>query len=79
MKQYLIQLFQEDPDLLKNAKEKDIIFFEMPSFCSGEYSAVIYKDEKGLYINKKDNFLKGCRNYTLIKKTKTNELFRKQC
>lgn len=68
MKQYLIQLFQEDLNLLKNAKESDVIDFDMPSFCSGEYSAVIYKDENGLYINKKDNFLNSCRNYTLIKK-----------
>jgi hypothetical protein len=38
----------------KDAKENDIVYFDMPSFCSGEYCAKVYKDEYGLYILKKN-------------------------
>lgn len=68
MKQYLIQIFQDNKNLLANAEEGDIIDFEMPPFCSGDYIAKIYKDNNGLYIKKEDNYLSGCRDYTLIKK-----------
>jgi len=69
MKQYLIQLFQNDKNLLANAKEGDVIDFEMPSFCSGDYQAKIKKDNNGLYIDKSQNYLSGCRDYSLIKKS----------
>src|SRR5688572_6031623 len=46
-------------------KEGDTIYFEMPSFCSGEYSAKVYGDGIGLYIKKEDNFFEGCRDYRL--------------
>lgn len=68
MKQYLIQIFQKDKSLLAKAKAGDIISFDMPAFCSGDYYAKIYTDEFGLYIKKADNYLKGCRNYSLISK-----------
>lgn len=67
MKDYLIQVFQEDPAFLNSLKEGDIINFEMPPFCSGDYSAKIYKDDKGLYINHEDNFMKGCRDFSIRK------------
>jgi hypothetical protein len=68
MKQYLIQLFQHNKKLLIEAKENDIIEFEMPSFCSGDYHAIIYKDDNGLYIEQTNNHLSACRDYRLIKK-----------
>ena len=36
-------------------KEDDIVDFEMPSFCSGDYSAKVYINGNGeLYIKKND-------------------------
>ena len=64
---YLNQIFQNDVAFLKKCEEGDIIEFEMPPFCSGDYQAKIYKDELGLYINKKDNYFDSCRDYYLIK------------
>ena len=52
---------------LTDIQKDDIIFFEMPSFCSGEYSARVYKDDYGFYILSKNNFFKGCRDYVLNK------------
>lgn len=41
----------------------DVIEFEMPPFCSGDYTAVIYLDSDGdPYINKSENYYKGCRD-----------------
>lgn len=45
----------------------DIIEFEMPSFCSGDYSAIIHFDEnKEPNIDKKDDWYEGCRDYHII-------------
>lgn len=46
--------------------EGDRIIFEMPSFCSGDYDAEVMKDDKGLFIPKKDNFFNGCRDFDVI-------------
>lgn len=54
-------------DYLSKAEEGDTIDFEMPSFCSGDYQAVVKRDEHGLYIDKKDNYMKGCRDFEIIK------------
>jgi autotransporter-associated beta strand protein len=54
-------------DLKDEACQGDTIYFEMPPFCSGEYSARVEKDENGLYILKKDNFFLGCRSYSIHK------------
>ena len=67
-KDYLIQSFQRWPEVIKDAREGDLIDFDMPSFCSGDYSAKIFKDEFGLYINSEDNSLDGCRDFRLKKK-----------
>lgn len=67
-KDYLIQAFQGF-DILAKAKAGDVIQFEMPPFCSGDYKAVIKKDKFGLYIDKDDNFLEGCRDFRLVKKS----------
>ncbi len=47
-------------------KKEHKIIFEMPSFCSGDYEAVIYEDEKGLYIKKEDNYFEGCRDFEVV-------------
>ena len=47
-------------------KEGNTIVFEMPSFCSGDYEAKVMKDEKGLFIPKKDNYFEGCRDYEVL-------------
>lgn len=48
-------------------KENSTIIFEMPSFCSGDYFAKVYKDELGLFINKKDNYFNSCRDLFIEK------------
>lgn len=52
---------------IEGVEEGDTVYFEMPPFCSGEYEAKVYKDEKGLYINKEDNFFEGCRDFRVNK------------
>lgn len=56
---YLINI---DYDFKINHK----IVYEMPPFCSGDYETIIYKDEKGLFIKKSDNFFTGCRDFKII-------------
>ena len=47
----------------------DEMVFEMPSFCSGDYSAPIYFDEFGIpYIRKEDSYLSGCRSWSIRRK-----------
>ena len=65
---YLNNLFQDDLELFKSIENGDVIDWEMPSFCSGDYQAVVYEDELGLYIKSKDNYYKGCRDLYIIKK-----------
>ena len=46
----------------------DIIYFEMPSFCSGEYYTKIFQDEVGFYINVSEKgYFKGCRDFEILK------------
>lgn len=42
------------------------IVFNMPGFCSGDYSCIIQKDEKGLFIPKEESFFEGCRGFEVI-------------
>lgn len=51
---------------LPDIKEGDIIYFDMPPFCSGEYEAKVLKDENGLYIEGK-NYFNSCLNYRVNK------------
>ncbi len=67
MNQYITEIFKEDRDLLERCQEGDVIIFDMPSFCSGDYNAKVHKDDGGLYIKKRNNYLKGCRDYFLFK------------
>jgi hypothetical protein len=49
-------------------EEGDQIIFEMPPFCSGEYGAIVKKDEKfGLYIDDDDNYFEGCRDFYVMR------------
>lgn len=49
---------------LKQIEEGDLIVFDMPSFCSGNYQANVKKDEDGLlYISKKNCFFNSARDY----------------
>ena len=54
-------------DKIPEAKEGDIIYFDMPSMCSGEYKAKVCKDEFGLYIDESDNFYDSCYDYRINK------------
>lgn len=50
-------------------EEGDTIVFDMPPFCSGEYQALVHEDPTfGPYIDDKDNYFKGCRDYRIIKR-----------
>ncbi len=67
VKYYLANVLKDvKENYRKKFKAGKVIFFEMPPFCSGDYTAKIYKDELGLYINKEDNYFKGCRNFTIL-------------
>jgi hypothetical protein len=60
---YIKDWFNED----QKFNDGDILEFEMPSFCSGDYSARIYLDNDGdPYINIKDNHYNGCRDLNII-------------
>ena len=53
-------------------KEGDTIIFEMPPFCSGDYSAEVKRDpDFGLYIDQKDNHFEGCRDFDIRRKDGT--------
>lgn len=64
-KYYLVNCDYEGFDTIA---EGDEIIFTMPPFCSGDYRATVMKDEKGLFIPKRNNFLQGCRDYEIVKK-----------
>jgi hypothetical protein len=50
--------------------EGKTIVFEMPSFCSGDYEAKIYKDEIGFYIKHSNHgYFKGCRDFNVVDKS----------
>jgi hypothetical protein len=62
---YIMEFFNSCDDI----KDGDIIEFEMPSFCSGEYRARIYIDNDGdPYIDQDEDYFSGCRDYEIIKK-----------
>jgi hypothetical protein len=49
-------------------QENDVIEFEMPSFCTGDYKAIVKKDpDFGLYINKEDAYFEGCRDFVVYR------------
>ena len=52
-------------------KAGDKIVFEMPSFCSGDYEAVVQKDEDfGLWIDEEDNYSEGCGDFLVLRNGK---------
>lgn len=46
-------------------KEGDIIYFDMPPMCSGEYSSKVKKDNIGLFVE--EEFFDSCYGYRLNK------------
>ncbi len=49
-------------------KEGDILEFEMPSFCSGDYNTEIHLDNDGdPYIKKSESYYDGCRDIYIVK------------
>jgi hypothetical protein len=49
-------------------QEGDKIVYEMPSFCSGDYEAIVKKDpDFGLYIDSSENHFEGCRDFAVIR------------
>lgn len=63
-KYYLVNIFDKLKDKYKKKfKKGKTIHFEMPPFCSGDYTAKIYEDENGLYIKQEDNFFNGARDF----------------
>lgn len=62
---YIKRWFSKEQKL----KEGDVVKFEMPPFCSGDYLSEIFFDEKGNpYIDEINNFIDGCRSVTVIDK-----------
>lgn len=58
-RKYISQWF-EDTEIFM---EGDTLVFDMPSFCSGDYTATIHLDNDGdPYIDKKYNYYEGCRD-----------------
>ena len=67
-RQYIKHWFKKDQQF----NDGDILQFEMPSFCSGDYSTRIYLDTDGdPYINKSESYYNGCRDFILISSTRT--------
>lgn len=55
-------------------QEGDEIIFEMPSFCSGDYKAIVKKDDNfGLYIDEDNNYFDGCRSFEIQRNGKILE------
>ncbi len=67
IKTYLFTVVEDD--FYKKLKEGDMIEFEMPPFCSGDYLTLVMKDKHGLYIDKRNSgYFQGCRDYFISKK-----------
>ena len=64
-------LINVSADFKLKFKAGDKIEFEMPSFCSGDYEAVVMKDKDfGLYIDAEDNYFEGCRDFRVLRNGK---------
>lgn len=69
MEVYSLINISKDFDL--EFKAGDIIEFEMPSFCSGDYKAEVQQDDVfGTYINAEDNYFEGCRDFIVLRNGK---------
>lgn len=63
-------------NLEEDCKEGDIIRFDMPPFCSGEYLALVKETPKGeVYIDKDDAWFEGCRDWTILRKEDDEEVY----
>lgn len=64
---YIKKLFKKG----QKFNDGDILVFDMPPFCSGDYSTVIHLDNDGdPYIDKSESYYEGCRDYYIRKQTK---------
>jgi len=64
-------LINVSEDFQLKFKAGDVIEFEMPSFCSGDYEAVVKKDKDfGLYIDEDNNHFEGCRDFRVLRNGK---------
>lgn len=60
---YIKQWFNDN----QNFKQGDVVQFDMPPFCSGDYSAKVFIDNDGdPYIDKNNNWYDGCRDLYLV-------------
>ena len=67
-RQYIKHWFEDNQEF----NEGDRLYFEMPSFCSGDYSAKIYLDTDGdPYIKKSKSYYYGCRDLFISHKKET--------
>jgi len=64
-------LINVSEDFKLKFQEGDVIEFEMPPFCSGDYSAVVKKDKDyGLYIEDGDEYFEACRDFRVLRNGK---------
>jgi hypothetical protein len=66
---YIREWFSEEQEFTK----EDTLVFDMPPFCSGDYSAKIYLDNDGdPYIDEDEDYSDGCREMFVVKNYKSN-------
>ena len=64
---YIKQWFDDNQEF----KQEDKLVFDMPSFCSGDYTAKIHLDNDGdAYIKKSKSYYSGCRDVYVISNDK---------
>ncbi len=64
---YIKQWFNKD----QKFEQGDKLIFDMPPFCSGNYTAKIYLDNDGdAYIKKSKDYSSGCNNVFILHKNK---------
>ena len=66
MNKFYLHTSKHIEPLLEQIKVGDIIDFEMPSFCSGDYQAIVQEDKYGLFINEEDNYINSCRDFEIL-------------
>ena len=69
-KTYLSEVLK--PEVIEKIKVGDILDLEMPSFCSGDYRLRVAEDGGGKYV--REAWIKGCRDFTVLRKGKTVEV-----
>ena len=78
MQKYYILNEIQQYKALKDIQAGQTIVFDMPPFCSGDYSAKVEQDEAGLYIYKRDAWFTGCRDLYVIDREKEGQAMTKK-